>query len=156
MNFYSNHSLSNKIGIIYSLIDRAILLSHDKFHSENLNLVKETLIKNGYPLDLLNEKIAMRYKLLRSNESCKNNINETSETKDFKKIITLLYIHNFQEQFYWIFKNSNLQIIFIYDNTIQQKILTSVKTPTPKKLKYNVVYEIKCIQCNSIYIFRLD
>ena len=45
-----------------------------------------------------------------------------------------------------------MQIIFIYDNTIQQKILTSVKISTPKKLKYNVVYEIKCIQCNSIYI----
>ena len=83
LNFYSNHSLSNKIGIIYSLTDRAILLSHYKFHSENLNLVKETLIKNGYPIDLLNEKIAMRYKLLMSNKSCKNNINETSETKDF-------------------------------------------------------------------------
>ena len=152
MNFYSNHSLSNKIGIIYSLTDRAILLSHDKFHSENSNLVKETLIKNEYPLDLLNEKIAMRYKLLMSNKYCKNNMNETCETKDFKKIITLPYIHNFQEQLYRIFKNSNLQIIFTYDNTIQQKILMSVKTPTRKKLKYNVVYEIKCIQCNSIYI----
>ena len=93
-------------------------MSHDKLHSENLNLVKETLIKNGYPLDLLIEKIAMRYKLLMSNKSFKNNINETSETKDFEKIITLLYIHNFQAQFYRIFKNSNLQIIFIYDNTI--------------------------------------
>ena len=69
-NFYSNHSLSNKIGIIYLSTDRAILLSHDKFHSENLNLVKETLIKNGYPLDLLNEKIAMRYKLLMSDKYC--------------------------------------------------------------------------------------
>ena len=71
------------IGIIYSLTDTVILLSHDKIYSENLNLVKETLIKNGYPLDLLNEKIVMRYKLLMSNKSFKNNINETSETKDF-------------------------------------------------------------------------
>ena len=83
LNFYSNHSLSNKIGIIYSLTDRAILLSHDKFHSENLNLVKEMLIKNGYPLDLLNDKIATRYKLLMNNKFGKNNINDTSETKDF-------------------------------------------------------------------------
>ena len=85
LNFYSNHSLSKKIVIIYSLTDRAILLSHDKFHSENLNLVKETLIKNGYPLDLLNDKIATRYKLLMNNKFGKNNINDTSETKDFKK-----------------------------------------------------------------------
>ena len=80
------------------------------------------------------------------------NTNETIETKELKIIITLPYISNFQEQFYRIFKNSNLQIIFTYDNTIQQKNLMSVKIPTPKKLKYNVVYVIKCIQCNSIYI----
>ena len=114
MNFYSNHSLSNKIGIIYSLIDRAILLSHKKYHSENLNLVKETLIKN--------EKIGNRYRFLMNNKYHDKNTNEIIESKEFKKIITLPYINNFQEQFYRIFKNSNLQIIFTYDNTIQQKI----------------------------------
>ena len=45
-----------------------------------------------------------------------------------------------------------MKIIFTYDKTIQQKMVISVKTPTQQKLKYNVVYEIKCIQCNSIYI----
>ena len=87
-----------------------------------------------------------------NNKYHNKNTNEIIETKEFKKIITLPYIQNFQEQFYRIFKNSNLQIILTYDNTIQQKILTSVKTPTPKKLKYNVVYEIICIQCNNMYI----
>ena len=43
LNFYSNHNLANKIGIIYSLTDRAILLSHEKYHYENLNLVKGTV-----------------------------------------------------------------------------------------------------------------
>ena len=99
MHFYFNHSLSNKIGIIYSLTDRAILLSHEKYHSENLNLVKENLIKNGYPLDLLNEKIANRYKFLMSNKYPNKNTNEIIETKEFKKIINLPYVNNFQEQF---------------------------------------------------------
>ena len=31
-------------------------------------------------------------------------------------------------------------------------MLMLVKTTTPKKSKYIVVYGIKCIQCNSIYI----
>ena len=153
LNFYSNHSLSNKIGIIYSLTDRAILLSHEKYHNENLILVKNTLIKNGYPLTLLNEKIANRYKYLISNKYQNKKLTETNESKENnKKIITLPYINNFQEQFHRIFKNSNLQIIFNYDNTIRQKILKSIKTPTPTKFKYNVVYKIECIQCNSLYI----
>ena len=118
---------------------------------ENLNLVGESLIKNGYPLTLLNEKIANRYKYLMINKYHNKKSDETIESKDLKKIITLPYINNFQEQFYRIFTNSSLKIIFTYHNTIQQKILTSVKTPTPKKFKYNIVYEVKCIQCNSLY-----
>ena len=45
-----------------------------------------------------------------------------------------------------------MQIIFTYDNNIQQKILTTVKTATPKEFKFFLVHEIKCIQCNSIHI----
>ena len=152
MNIYSNHSLANKIGIIYSLTDRAILLSHENYHYENLNVVKETLIKNGYPLTLLNQKISNRYKHLLIKKYHNKKSDETIESKEFKKIISLPYINNFQEQFHRIFKNSNLQIIFTYDNTIQQKILRSVKTPTPNKFKYNIFYGVKCIQCNSLYI----
>ena len=55
------------------------------------------------------------------------NTNEIIETKELKKIINLPYINNFQEQFYRIFKNSNLQIIFTNDNTVQQKMLMLTK-----------------------------
>ena len=103
-------------------------------------------------MTLLNEKIANRYKCLLINKCHNKKFDETIESKELKKIITLPYINNFQEQFHRIFKNSNLQIIFTCDNTIQEKILKSVKTPTPNKFKYNVVYEVKCIQCNSLYI----
>ena len=110
--------------------------------------------RDGYPITLLNEKIAFRYKSLIRTKYHNRNIDETFEPKDLKKVITLPFINNFQEQFYRIFKNSNLKIIFTYDNTIQKEILTSAKTPTPKKCKYNLVYEIKCIRCNGIYIVQ--
>ena len=152
MNFHSNHSLANKIVLINSLTDRAILLVQEKYHYENLNLVKQTLIKNGCPLTLLNEKIANRYKYLLINKCHNKKFDETIDSEELKKIFTLPYINNFQEQFHRIFKNANSQIIFTYDNTIQQKILKSVKAPTSNKFKYNVVYEVKCIQCNSLYI----
>ena len=89
------------------MTDRAILLSHEKYHNENLNLVKETLVKNGYPLTLLNEKIANRYKYLLTNKYHNKKLDETIESKENKKIITLPYINNFQEHFHRIFKNSN-------------------------------------------------
>ena len=142
LNFYSNHSFSNRIGVIYSSIDRAILLSHERYHDENLKLVEETLLKNGYPLDLLLKKISKRYKCLILNKTSNVILKYNIETKDLKKLITLPYIDNFQEQFYRIWKKSNLLIVFTLDNTIQQKIFKSVKIPTPFKLKDDIVYDL--------------
>ena len=87
---------------VYSLTHSAILLSHEKYHGENWNLVKETLIENGYPLVLLNQKIANRYEFLMSNKYRNKNTNETITTKVLKKIITLSYINNFHKAFYRI------------------------------------------------------
>ena len=47
-----------------------------------------------------------------SNKYCNKNTNETIETKELQKIITLPCINNFQEEFYRILKNSYLPIIF--------------------------------------------
>ena len=57
MNFYSNHSLSNKIGIIYSLTDRAILLSHEKYHNEKLNLVKKNFNEKWISIRFILKKL---------------------------------------------------------------------------------------------------
>ena len=46
LNYNSQHSHKNKIAIIYSLVDRAIKLSHTFFHNVKLNLnIKNALTK---------------------------------------------------------------------------------------------------------------
>ena len=49
LNFHSQHSNNNKITIIYSLVDKAIKLSDESFHNENLSLIKQLLFDNDYP-----------------------------------------------------------------------------------------------------------
>lgn len=61
INFASDHLLSHKIGVTYSLNDTAVKLSHPTHHTENLRLIKETLLENGYPISLLEKKIDERY-----------------------------------------------------------------------------------------------
>lgn len=46
------------------MVDGAIKLSESKFHQNNLNLGKDTLVKNGYPLKLLSIKINERCNFL--------------------------------------------------------------------------------------------
>ena len=49
LNYNSHHPLSNKIAIIYCLVDRAINLSHSSFHNDNILFVKNVLKLNDYP-----------------------------------------------------------------------------------------------------------
>ena len=43
LNFTSNHPIQNKVAIIKNLVDRAVCLSHELFHSGNLDFVKKSL-----------------------------------------------------------------------------------------------------------------
>jgi len=49
INFYSNHPMQYKLNTIMNLVDQAILLSDERFHVANLDVVKAVLLNNGYP-----------------------------------------------------------------------------------------------------------
>ena len=79
---------------MYSLTDRAILLSDKEFHINNLNCVRSTLLKNGYPLEFLNEKNFERYKKLIANLHKTNQVCGIYKVdfRESRKVITLPYI----------------------------------------------------------------
>jgi len=58
-----------------------MLLSDERFHSANLELVKTILRNNCYPADLINKKIKDRLLVIK-----KNKIPEEGKTKDNKDI----------------------------------------------------------------------
>lgn len=55
------HSLDHKIGTIYNLVDRVILLSHLVFQ-ENFELFIKLLLENDYPLKLIFREVVFRLK----------------------------------------------------------------------------------------------
>ena len=59
LNIY-NYLLQQKIAIIKKLVDTAILLSHEKFHDENLEIIKNLLMLNSYPKNFINKHIKNR------------------------------------------------------------------------------------------------
>ena len=61
LKYFSNHPLNQKIGIIKNLVDTAILLSHEKFHEENLETIKNLLMLNNYPKNLINKHIKTEF-----------------------------------------------------------------------------------------------
>ena len=50
--------------IFYFLVGRAIKLAHTSFHNVNLNLIKQFLIINDYPIELINKYIRLRLRTI--------------------------------------------------------------------------------------------
>ena len=57
MNFFLMSSYATNIGIVYILVDRTLKLSHPKHHKKNLQLIRNTLHLNCYPMRFINRYI---------------------------------------------------------------------------------------------------
>ena len=123
-----------------------MLLSDKMFHVNNLNCVRSTSLKNGYPLELLNEKIFERYKKLISNQQKTNSVFEVYDidNQENRKIITFPYVQNFQKQLCRIFKKSKLLLKMHY----KTKNFQHLKTKLRKNL--NIILFTKLIASNVI------
>ena len=65
LNFFSNHPFSQKRGVIFSLVDRAILLSDSEFREKNVILIIDILLNNDCPLKLIFDTINKRLKSIK-------------------------------------------------------------------------------------------
>ena len=65
LNYKSNHPIHEKIGVIYSLIYKAVLYSDNKkIQSDNSSLAKSILILNSYPRSFLEMYTKKRHNYL--------------------------------------------------------------------------------------------
>ena len=107
--------------------------------------MRSTLLKNSYPLELLNEKIFERYKKLIANIHKTNQVCEIYDVdfRESRKVITFPCIQNFQEQLCRIFKKTKLQIIFTIENTFQKKCFLHLNIEPKKILDQLKIKKIK-------------
>jgi len=57
---------------ITNLVDQAILLSDERFHSSNIEVVKAILQNNCYPIRTINKQIKIRLKVIKNNRMTTN------------------------------------------------------------------------------------
>jgi len=94
LHYYSGHPTCHKIGTIYGLINRALLLSHPVFQQKNLEYAIKVLLDNAYPLDLIFQKTNRKIKdIIRKKKSNKL---ESNLNKNQRKMLVLPYIKNIQ------------------------------------------------------------
>jgi len=149
LSYFSGHPLCHKIGTIYSLVDRAFLLSHLCFQQKNLEYVTEVLINNGYPLDLNFNRMNIRIKHLIH----RNNIKKPEKDleKVDRKLIVFPYIKNISETIYSSINKKEYMIGY----RILNKLTAFIKRHKDKntlETNNNIVYKIFCKNCNASYV----
>lgn len=94
------------MGVIFSLIDRALLLSYPEFHEKNIILCINMLLENGYPLQFIFDNIKKSIKKLLLSKSFTRNTEIDSE----RNIIVFPYIKYVSEAVSLSFKSSDIMI----------------------------------------------
>jgi len=154
LSFFSNHPICHKVGTIYSLVDRAIKLSHPSFQEKNLRLCIKWLLENGYPLNLIFNKINLRLKKLFTlrSETVLNTTNKTqTDSHSERRILVFPYINPLSEFISSNIDSSKAMVGF----RCLSKLNRFVKAHKDKDhilSKNNVVYKIFCKNCESTYV----
>jgi hypothetical protein len=131
-------------------VDRAILLSHPTFHQKNLEFVVVTLLKNGYPINLIFDKIRKRLKNLIANRLVDKETEMESESNN-KKIIALPYVHTVSEMVTSVFDRNEYMIGYRVLNKLTGFIKRH-KDRTAVDTSNNVVYKVFCKDCDASYV----
>ena len=67
LNCYSHYPESQKIAIIFNIVNKDVKLSHAKLLDENIKIIISTLLNNHYPLQFVCIYINKQLKLLKNN-----------------------------------------------------------------------------------------
>ncbi|KYN11234.1 hypothetical protein ALC57_16619 [Trachymyrmex cornetzi] len=151
LNFHSNHPIFQKEGIIFNLVDRALMLSDFDFHSKNITFIIDTLIKNDYPIKFIFECINNRIKVIIHNNLTGANISFNSK-EPFTDILwfTVPYVPVLTEKFKQ-FDRNDIKVSFFSSNKLNKYIKVQ-KDRVDSLSKSNVVYKINCKDCDASYV----
>ena len=146
--------MQNKVGLITGLIDRAILLSDPEFRPPNLLLLKNTLKRNGYPIDMVSAIIKERtfeiyHPLLM--EKRKEERNKEIGSISWKNTVVLPFCNNISNDIRRIFGKAGIHTIFKLPFDTKH-LFPLIKDKIPLSKNSNIVYSIPCMGCNQVYI----
>ncbi|KYQ58861.1 hypothetical protein ALC60_02132, partial [Trachymyrmex zeteki] len=155
LNFHSNHPIAQKKGTIFSLVDRAFLLSDFTFHKKNLTFIINILLDNDYPLTFIFNTVNQRIKnLLKTKNKCvlhEDLVDMNVCTNESASWLTVPFIPLHTEKFKRL--NSNdIRVSFRSPNKIGKYIKVQKDKCPPPTSKRNVVYKISCNNCDASYV----
>jgi len=158
LNFNSAHNFNLKMNTATGLVNRIFSLSSNNKWNQCNKLAFDLLEKNDYPRQLIQRIINQTKNKLINTPS---NILRIVDNNDDIPVVentniyrSLTYVRGLSEELSTVFRkeNSNMKIAFKNNNTVGKQFFTKIKDKTTKFETSGVVYEIRCMDCNKIYI----
>lgn len=148
LNFHSNHPLIYKINTIRSLVDHAILLSDERFHTDNIKIVKDILVNNGFPASLARQHINKRIQIIKH----RNNSQHTDNSGfDITMCVKIPFIKNVSENVNRTLGKVGLNVVYTIPKKLN-RLIKKGKDNIDKMHKTDLVYMINCNDCDAKYI----
>ncbi len=142
LNFTSHHPLSQKRGVVKSLMHRARSIPSSSIErNKEIRNVHVTLRANGYPVHFINKHAHAQNGFVR----------EQNGERTPRKRIPLPYIAGISEKIGRCLRQSNIDVGYKPIRTIS-KILPRPKDPIESWDKCGVVYNIPCDDCSLTYV----
>ena len=149
----SNHSSAVLIGVMKGLIHRAHLLCDLKEDLlDELNLLRDVFISNGYPAKIVNRTINESWAIELQKELMEAAQKDSNgETYQFYNVLHAPYIQGFSEKLQKDLKKLGIGFVMKKGETLKTK-LCKLKPNTEKEDKKDVDYILSCQTCQMKYI----
>ncbi|XP_015118562.1 uncharacterized protein LOC107042164 [Diachasma alloeum] len=143
INYQSNHLMAHKVGVVFGMLHRAIGLSHEDFHEANIDRVKDTLTKNGYP-----GKFVM--KCVREFKNRRASGVERAADPDARSCFRFPLVRGLSQRLNRCLRSTDSKLVF-YNLRSVGDLYSKLKDPIPLLPRSEVVYKIPC-ECDNCYI----
>ena len=128
------------------------LLSHEKFHEENLEIIKNLLVLNNYSIKLINKYINIRiFQIKNKNTILEFNPNNKQREIDYKCVVSTPYFGNLSFKIKRLLNAYNLTTVFRNTSKLDKYIKLG-KDPLEKLENSNVIYNISYLDCSKTYV----
>ena len=143
LNFTSNHQMSCKESVVSSLLDRAInIVSEERDRQKELSHVKNALQANGYKQQMINK---VKHKIINRTDREQDLEDETVAT------VFMPYIPETSNVLRRVLHDFKIRSVFHSKNTLRS-VLSKPKDKIGMESQSNIVYEIPCKDCDSVYV----
>jgi hypothetical protein len=153
INWESNHSKNCKLGVIKGLIHRAHqLCDRGEDLIEELNLIKDVFISNGYPPSLVEKTMKDSWEIeMKKSIVAEIDIQVDEKNKGYYDIIQAPYVKGFSEKLQGDLKKINVGLVMKKSTTIRS-LACRLKAKAERMEQKDVVYSVKCTTCEKQYI----